>query len=81
MKDSQRKAMFAKKKIGTVPTYPLFEGKKAGTSRDTYSLKDVEHGAIVDYQVTSRKPKGYGTTRSGYKSDRTGKYHTWVNNS
>ncbi len=32
---------------------------------------------IEDYQVTKRKPKGYGITRTGYKSDHTGLYYTW----
>jgi len=34
---------------------------------------------VTDYKVTSRKPKGYGTTRTGYRSDNTGKYYTWIN--
>ena len=33
---------------------------------------------VKDYKVTIRKPKGYGTTREGYHSSRTGKYHTWI---
>jgi len=33
---------------------------------------------VSDYQITSHKPKGYGTIREGYKSSRTGKYHSWV---
>jgi len=39
------------------------------------SAKGVK--TISDYKITSRKPKGYGKTREGYKSDRTGKYYSW----
>jgi len=34
---------------------------------------------VKDYKVTSRKPKGYGTIRSGYRSSSTGKYYSWIN--
>jgi len=36
--------------------------------------------SVEDYQVTKRAPKGYGTTRNGYFSDRTGMYYTWKEN-
>lgn len=36
---------------------------------------------VRDYKVTTRKPKGFGTTRQGYRSDRTGKYHSWIEGS
>lgn len=32
---------------------------------------------VKDYKVSAKKPKGYGKTRDGYRSDRTGKYHSW----